>query len=162
MPSKILYANFCCWSASTTAYLQVYSASQESRYLLVQGVPALGAHQELVKQFALYGTIQEYNILDQYPAEEFTEVFLFKFLNIQSARYRALVSFFILGRDIWHIFSIAAFHPISTMLKVPSHLKKIGGIFLNWVEGGVGVFSPILQIARARNVQFKYTPYLYN
>ena len=65
---------------------QVYTVSQESRYLLVQGVPALGAHQELVKQFALYGTIQEYNVLDQYPAEEYTEVFLFKFQNTQSAR----------------------------------------------------------------------------
>ncbi|XP_054847920.1 RNA-binding protein 48 isoform X2 [Eublepharis macularius] len=41
---------------------------------------------ELVEQFALYGTIEEYNPLDDYPAEEFTEVYLIKFQKIQSAR----------------------------------------------------------------------------
>ncbi|KAG8443151.1 hypothetical protein GDO86_011817 [Hymenochirus boettgeri] len=41
---------------------------------------------ELVKLFALYGTIEEYNPLDEYPAEEFTEVYLIKFQRLQSAR----------------------------------------------------------------------------
>ncbi|XP_062814086.1 RNA-binding protein 48 isoform X2 [Anolis carolinensis] len=41
---------------------------------------------ELVEQFALYGAIEEYNPLDDYPAEEFTEVYLIKFKKIQSAR----------------------------------------------------------------------------
>ena len=60
--------------------------NQESCYLLVQGVPAVGGCQELVKLFAVYGAIEEYRILDDYPAEEFTEVYLFKFKKIQSAR----------------------------------------------------------------------------
>jgi len=43
---------------------------------------------ELVEQFALYGAIEEYHALDEYPAEQFTEVYLIKFQNLQCARYR--------------------------------------------------------------------------
>lgn len=47
----------------------------------------MGVMKELIEQFALYGTIEEYNPLDDYPAEEFTEVYLIKFQRMQSARY---------------------------------------------------------------------------
>lgn len=66
--------------------VKVYTVNLESRYLLIQGVPALGVMKELIEQFALYGTIEEYNPLDDYPAEEFTEVYLIKFQRMQSAR----------------------------------------------------------------------------
>ncbi|XP_066484879.1 RNA-binding protein 48 [Tiliqua scincoides] len=66
--------------------VKVYTVNLESRYLLIQGVPALGVMKELIEQFALYGTIEEYNPLDDYPAEEFTEVYLIKFQKMQSAR----------------------------------------------------------------------------
>ncbi|XP_077159049.1 RNA-binding protein 48 [Paroedura picta] len=66
--------------------VKVYTINLESRYLLIQGVPALGVMKELVELFALYGTIEEYNPLDDYPSEEFTEVYLIKFQKIQSAR----------------------------------------------------------------------------
>ena len=38
---------------------QVYTINQESKYLLVQNVHALGVTQELLQQFSLYGDIQE-------------------------------------------------------------------------------------------------------
>ncbi|KAG8521688.1 RNA-binding protein 48, partial [Galemys pyrenaicus] len=66
--------------------VKVYTINLESRYLLIQGVPAVGAMKELVERFALYGAIEQYNALDEYPAEDFTEVYLIKFLNLQSAR----------------------------------------------------------------------------
>ncbi|XP_073485734.1 RNA-binding protein 48 [Aquarana catesbeiana] len=66
--------------------VRVYTINLESRYLLVQGVPAIGVMQELVEQFALFGAIEEYNVLDEYPTEEFTEVYLIKFQRLQSAR----------------------------------------------------------------------------
>uniref|UniRef100_A0A8D0G6B5 RNA-binding protein 48 n=1 Tax=Sphenodon punctatus TaxID=8508 RepID=A0A8D0G6B5_SPHPU len=66
--------------------VKVYTINLESRYLLIQGVPALGVMKELVEQFALYGAIEEYNALDEYPAEQFTEVYLIKFQKLQSAR----------------------------------------------------------------------------
>ncbi|XP_041900225.1 RNA-binding protein 48 isoform X1 [Corvus kubaryi] len=66
--------------------VKVYTINLESRYLLIQGVPALGVMKELVEQFALYGAIDEYHALDEYPAEQFTEVYLIKFKKLQCAR----------------------------------------------------------------------------
>ncbi|KAI6074539.1 RNA-binding protein 48 [Aix galericulata] len=66
--------------------VKVYTINLESRYLLIQGVPALGVMKELVEQFALYGAIEEYHALDEYPAEQFTEVYLIKFQKVQCAR----------------------------------------------------------------------------
>ncbi|XP_074048911.1 RNA-binding protein 48-like [Macrotis lagotis] len=66
--------------------VKVYTVNLESRYLLVQGVPAVGVMKELIEQFALFGAIEQYNALDEYPAEEFTEVYLIKFQKLQSAR----------------------------------------------------------------------------
>ncbi|NXC50908.1 RBM48 protein, partial [Penelope pileata] len=66
--------------------VKVYTINLESRYLLVQGVPALGVMKELVEQFALYGAIEQYHPLDAYPAEPFTEVYLIKFQLLQCAR----------------------------------------------------------------------------
>ncbi|NXA52327.1 RBM48 protein, partial [Nothocercus julius] len=66
--------------------VKVYTINLESRYLLIQGVPALGVMRELVEQFALYGAIEEYHALDEYPAEQFTEVYLIKFQKLQCAR----------------------------------------------------------------------------
>ncbi|NXD73926.1 RBM48 protein, partial [Eolophus roseicapillus] len=65
--------------------VKVYTINLESRYLLIQGVPALGVMKELVEQFALYGAIEEYHALDEYPAEQFTEVYLIKFQKLQCA-----------------------------------------------------------------------------
>ncbi|XP_018587418.1 RNA-binding protein 48 [Scleropages formosus] len=66
--------------------VKVYTINLESRFLLVQGVPALGAMKELVELMALYGPVEEYRVLDEYPAEQFTEVYLFKFRTLRSAR----------------------------------------------------------------------------
>ena len=53
---------------------------------MVQGVPALGTSQELIQQFAVYGAIQEYRILDEYPtADRYHDVYLINFQKIQSA-----------------------------------------------------------------------------
>lgn len=69
-------------------YLQVYTINLESRYLMVQGVPAIGVMTELIQLCALYGAVEEYRPLDEYPAEEFTEVYLVKFQKLTSARYK--------------------------------------------------------------------------
>ncbi|XP_041811481.1 RNA-binding protein 48 isoform X2 [Chelmon rostratus] len=41
---------------------------------------------ELIQLCALYGAVEEYRPLDEYPAEEFTEVYLVKFEKLTSAR----------------------------------------------------------------------------
>uniref|UniRef100_A0A3B1J9Z2 RNA-binding protein 48 n=1 Tax=Astyanax mexicanus TaxID=7994 RepID=A0A3B1J9Z2_ASTMX len=66
--------------------VKVYTINLESRFLLVQGVPAVGVMTELVQLFALYGVVEEYRVLDEYPAEQFTEVYLIKFQKLTSAR----------------------------------------------------------------------------
>jgi len=38
---------------------KVYTINLESKYILVQGVPAVGASKELVELFALYGAVDE-------------------------------------------------------------------------------------------------------
>lgn len=55
---------------------------------MVQGVPAIGVMTELIQLCALYGVVEEYRPLDEYPAEEFTEVYLVKFQKLTSARFR--------------------------------------------------------------------------
>ncbi|XP_026155764.1 RNA-binding protein 48 isoform X2 [Mastacembelus armatus] len=66
--------------------VKVYTINLESRYLMVQGVPAIGVMAELIQLCALYGAVEEYRPLDEYPAEEFTEVYLIKFQKLTSAR----------------------------------------------------------------------------
>lgn len=66
--------------------VKVYTINLESRYVMVQGVPAVGVMNELIQLCALYGTVEEYRPLDEYPAEEFTEVYLVKFQKLTSAR----------------------------------------------------------------------------
>lgn len=68
------------------AFYQVYTINLESRYVMVQGVPAIGVMTELIQLCALYGAVLEYRPLDEYPAEEFTEVYLVKFEKLTSAR----------------------------------------------------------------------------
>ncbi|CAN9503984.1 unnamed protein product [Ophioblennius macclurei] len=66
--------------------VKVYTINLESCYIMVQGVPAIGVMTELIQLCALYGTVEEYRPLDEYPAEEFTEVYLVKFQRITGAR----------------------------------------------------------------------------
>ncbi|XP_041665459.1 RNA-binding protein 48 [Cheilinus undulatus] len=66
--------------------VKVYTINLESRYIMVQGVPAIGVMSELIQLCALYGVVEEYRPLDEYPAEEFTEVYLVKFQKLTSAR----------------------------------------------------------------------------
>jgi hypothetical protein len=61
--------------------------AQESKYLIVQGIPAIGLHKDLLNEFMAYGSIEEYCLLDDYPTEQFTEVLWIKFAKIQSARF---------------------------------------------------------------------------
>ncbi|XP_013998246.1 RNA-binding protein 48 isoform X2 [Salmo salar] len=66
--------------------VKVYTINLESRYLMLQGVPAIGVMTELIELSALYGAVDEYRVLDEYPAEQFTEVYLVKFQKLTSAR----------------------------------------------------------------------------
>lgn len=81
-------------------FYQVYTINLESRYVMIQGVPAIGVMSELIQLCALYGVVEEYRPLDEYPAEEFTEVYLVKFQKLTSARLMIGLILFIIVRAL--------------------------------------------------------------
>ncbi|CAG8466656.1 11381_t:CDS:2 [Ambispora gerdemannii] len=66
--------------------VKVYTVNQESRYLVVENVPSIGVTKELLELFALYGTVEEYRYLDDYPCEEFTDVYWIKYRSLVESR----------------------------------------------------------------------------
>ncbi|XP_005089640.1 uncharacterized protein LOC101864660 [Aplysia californica] len=68
--------------------VKVYTVNNESRYILIQGVPCVGATKNLVDLCSKFGAVEEHHALDEYPCEDkYTEVYLFKYKKIQSARF---------------------------------------------------------------------------
>lgn len=67
---------------------------------MIQGVPAIGVMSELIHLCALYGVVEEYRPLDEYPAEEFTEVYLVKFQKLTSARLMMRLTLFMMDREL--------------------------------------------------------------
>ncbi|CAG8463202.1 7194_t:CDS:2, partial [Ambispora leptoticha] len=65
--------------------VKVYTVNQESKYLVVENVPSIGVTKELLELCALYGTIEEYRYLDDYPCEEFTDVYWIKYRSLAEA-----------------------------------------------------------------------------
>ncbi|CAG8495952.1 2314_t:CDS:2 [Paraglomus brasilianum] len=66
--------------------VKVYTVNQESRYLVIENVPALRLTDKLLELVSLYGTVEEYRHLDDYPSEEFTDVYWIKFRDLKEAR----------------------------------------------------------------------------
>lgn len=65
--------------------VRVYTVCDESRYVIVRNVPALGCIDELVKLFGQFGPIEEYRLLDEEECEPFTDVYWIKFVHISNA-----------------------------------------------------------------------------
>ncbi|CAL1528476.1 unnamed protein product [Lymnaea stagnalis] len=93
IPNHHIKQNIC---ATRTPYrdgkhakaVKVYTVNNESCYLLIQGVPSVGAMQELNKLCGSFGQIDQFNALDDYPSQDkYTEVYLVKFKKIQSSRF---------------------------------------------------------------------------
>lgn len=69
-------------------FLQVYTISSESKFLLVQGVPnATDLSAELRTAFETHGTLTEFERVSDYPRERFTDVYRLKFDELASAKY---------------------------------------------------------------------------
>ena len=57
-----------------------------ARYLLIRNIPPSNVINELVQRLALYGTIQEYDIVTHLPSAPFTQTVWVKYELISSAR----------------------------------------------------------------------------
>lgn len=78
--------------------VKVYTVAQESNYLVIRNISAVGVGEELIQLLASYGTILEYRYLDDIPAAPYTEVMWVKFKDVQSAMYFFPI-FLIFNRD---------------------------------------------------------------
>lgn len=78
--------------------VKVYTVAQESNYLVIRNISAVGVGEELIQLLASYGTILEYRYLDDIPAAPYTEVMWVKFKDVQSAMYFFSI-FLIFNRD---------------------------------------------------------------
>ncbi|GFS16616.1 RNA-binding protein 48 [Elysia marginata] len=68
--------------------VKVYTVNNESIYLIIQGVPSVGAGSELNKLCSSFGPLGDFKPLDEYPCEDkYTEVYLVKYKKIQSSRF---------------------------------------------------------------------------
>lgn len=67
--------------------VRVYTVCDESRYLIVRNVPALGCCDDLFKLFASYGDVEECKPMDAEDCEQFTDVYWIKFRLISNARF---------------------------------------------------------------------------
>lgn len=61
--------------------------NDESRYLLMHGVPVVAACEDVKALCLRYGGIESIDTVAEYPAESFCNVYLVKFVTLQSARY---------------------------------------------------------------------------
>ncbi|KAI8051537.1 hypothetical protein BDF22DRAFT_691215 [Syncephalis plumigaleata] len=66
--------------------VRVYTINQESRYLVVENVPALNLAEELLHLFEGYGCIDEYRLLDDHPTEDHMDVYWIRYTNLKDAR----------------------------------------------------------------------------
>ncbi|KAL9246488.1 hypothetical protein vseg_020017 [Gypsophila vaccaria] len=82
--------------------IRVYTVCDESKYLIVRNVPALGCGEELQKLFASYGDVEECKPMDAEECAEFTDVYWIKFRYFSNARFakRKLDEFVFLGNRL--------------------------------------------------------------
>ncbi|XP_041010093.1 RNA-binding protein 48 isoform X2 [Juglans microcarpa x Juglans regia] len=82
--------------------VRVYTVCDESRYLIVRNIPALGCGDELLKLFASYGEVEECKPMDEEECEQFTDVYWIKFRLVSNARFakRKLDEFVFLGNRL--------------------------------------------------------------
>nr|XP_048322811.1 RNA-binding protein 48-like isoform X1 [Ziziphus jujuba var. spinosa] len=82
--------------------VRVYTVCDESRYLIVRNIPALGCGDELLKLFSSYGDVEECKPMDAEDCEEFTDVYWIKFRLVSNARFakRKLDEYVFLGNRL--------------------------------------------------------------
>ncbi|KAF0698319.1 Aste57867_11039 [Aphanomyces stellatus] len=66
---------------------KAYTVNDESRFILVRNIPSLGACDELVQRFRVYGAIEEHQFVDDHDdATEFLDVLWLRYEHVNAAR----------------------------------------------------------------------------
>ncbi|XP_076681701.1 RNA-binding protein 48 isoform X1 [Andrena cerasifolii] len=66
--------------------VKVYTVNDESKHLMICGVPKLQLGEEVKKLVDPYGDVKKIHVVPDYPSEEFTEAYYIQYARIQSAR----------------------------------------------------------------------------
>ncbi|XP_045823499.1 RNA-binding protein 48-like isoform X1 [Trifolium pratense] len=67
--------------------VRVYTVCDESRYLIVRNVPALGCGNDMLQLFSTCGEVEECKPMDAEDCEQFTDVYWIKFCLFSNARF---------------------------------------------------------------------------
>lgn len=105
----------------------VYTVCDESRYLIVRNVPALGCGDELLTLFSTYGDVEECKPMDAEDCEQFTDVYWIKFRLVSNARFakRKLGEYVFLGNRL-NVSYAPQFETLSdTKEKLESRRKEV-------------------------------------
>ncbi|XP_078038494.1 RNA-binding protein 48-like isoform X1 [Augochlora pura] len=87
--------------------VKVYTINDESKHIMICGVPKLQLGEEVKKLVEPYGDVKKIHVVADYPTEEFTEAYYIQYARIQSAR---IAKRFIDGKNFYggslHIFYV--------------------------------------------------------
>ncbi|XP_076160286.1 uncharacterized protein LOC143143175 isoform X2 [Ptiloglossa arizonensis] len=90
-----------------TTCFEVYTINDESKHLMICGVPKLQLGEEVKKLVDPYGDVKKIHVASDYPTEEFTEAYYLQYARIQSAR---IAKRFIDGKNFYggllHVFYV--------------------------------------------------------
>lgn len=67
--------------------VRVYTVNDESRYVMVHNIPAIGVIDELLKRMSLYGNITSYRVVDEDAKESFTQAMWIQYETVNNARH---------------------------------------------------------------------------
>ncbi|KAK1130927.1 hypothetical protein K0M31_017232 [Melipona bicolor] len=107
--------------------VKVYTVNDESKHLMICGVPKLQLGEEVRKLVEPYGTIEKIYIVPDYPTEEFTETYYMQYVHIQSAR---IAKRYVDGKNFYggllHVFYVPELESISdTKEKLLQRQKEV-------------------------------------
>ncbi|CAK9801193.1 RNA-binding protein 48 [Anthophora quadrimaculata] len=94
--------------------VKVYTINDESKHLMICGVPKLQLGEEVKKLAEPYGIIKKIHVVPDYPTEEFTEAYYIQYVRIQNAR---IAKRFIDGKNFYggslHVFYVPELETVS-------------------------------------------------
>ncbi|XP_074295839.1 uncharacterized protein LOC141623621 isoform X1 [Silene latifolia] len=109
--------------------VRVYTVCDESKYMIVRNVAALGCGEELKNLFATYGLVEECKPMDAEECEAFTDVYWIKFRHISNARFakRKLDESVFLGNRLQVSYASEYESVSDTQEKLEGRIKEVCG-----------------------------------
>ncbi|KZC07730.1 PREDICTED: RNA-binding protein 48 [Dufourea novaeangliae] len=107
--------------------VKVYTINDESKHLMICGVPKLQLGEEIKKLVKPYGDVRKIHVVPDYPTEEFTDAYYIQYGRIQSAR---IAKRFIDGKNFYggslHIFYVPELESVAeTEAKLTQRSKEV-------------------------------------